>query len=56
LLNKLTEYDEEGNAVKVHDEKKWTEILDEALEEVRKEFPDLTVGFIYQLLKFQQPE
>ena len=51
FLAKLSEYDAEGNLVKEHDEKVFMEAFDEVYEEVRKEHPEFTAGFIFFGLK-----
>jgi hypothetical protein len=43
----LKEYDKEGKLVKEHDESSFTQCFEQVYEEVRKEYPYLTVGFIF---------
>lgn len=51
LLTKLKEYDAEGNFVKEHDEKMYLDAFDEVYNEVIKDHPNFSVGFIFFGLK-----
>ena len=52
----MNEYDEKGNVVSAHPEKKFMEVFDQAYEEVKNDYPFLTVGFIFFGLKMFEPE
>lgn len=51
LLWSLAEYDNNGNLVKQHDESSYTRVFDSAFDEVVKDCPNLSVGFIFFGLK-----
>lgn len=55
LLVKLYEYDEKGNLIKTHDERKFTEAIDEVYNDLKKEYPDFTLGVVFfGLLEWSQ--
>ena len=56
LLCQLTEYDEKGNFVKLHDEGVFMQSFDEVYFEVQKEHPYFTSGFIFFGLKMDTEE
>lgn len=56
FLSTLNEYDSEGNLVKTHPQSKFTEAFDEVYDEVTKEHPGFTVGFVFFGLKVFSPE
>jgi len=51
FLAQLKEYDQEGNIVKDHDEKMFMDAFDEVYNEVRKENPTFSAGFVFFGLK-----
>lgn len=54
---KLYEYDEEGRLIHTHSEKKFTEAIDEVYNDLKKEYPDFTLGVIFfGLLEWTQEQ
>lgn len=51
LLCQLSEYDDKGNFVKIHDEGMYMKAFDEVYEEVIKENPTFSAAFIFFGLK-----
>ena len=55
LLVKLYEYDDNGKLIETHNEKKFTEAIDEVYNDLKKEYPDFTLGVIFfGLLEWSQ--
>ena len=52
----MNEYDAEGNLIGACHEKKFMELTDEAYEAVKKDHPELTIGYVFFGLKFIPPE
>lgn len=51
LLAQLNQYDEDGNMIKVHDEKMFMQAFDEEFNQVKKEYPNFSAGFVFFGLK-----
>lgn len=56
FLATLKEYDPNGKFIKEHDEKMYMDAFDEVYEEVRKDHPEFTAGFVFFGLKVFSPE
>lgn len=56
FLAQLTEYDSHGNLLKTHSEEAFLRAVDEVYEEVRRDHPNFTVGFVFFGLKFFSPQ
>lgn len=52
---KLYEYDDKGNLIKTHEERKFTEAIDEVYNDLKKEYPEFTLGVVFfGLLEWSQ--